>query len=245
MPEGTAPVSGPSVVLVHGAFADAASWTSVTERLVSAGIAVRAIVNPLRGLSVDSAYVASVINQIPGPVLAVGHSYGGAVITNACTHTDNVVGLVYVAAFAPDEGEKLGELVGSSKDSVLTAAVVESQYPAGPNGETAPELIIDPTKFRAVFTADLPQLQSAVLGLSQRPIAAATFGEASGPPAWKNLPTWAAVGMSDTAAGTDIVLSMARRANADITEIDASHVVMISQPAAVTDVILKALKALS
>jgi pimeloyl-ACP methyl ester carboxylesterase len=129
----------------------------------------------LRGLSADAAYVASGIDQTPGPVLAVGHSYGGGVITNACIRTDNVVGLVYVAAFAPDEGEKLGELVGSSKDSVLTAAVVESQYPTGQNSG-APELIIDPTKFRAVLTADPPQLQSDVLGLSQRPIAADVRG---------------------------------------------------------------------
>jgi pimeloyl-ACP methyl ester carboxylesterase len=218
----------PTVVLVHGAFADAASWAPTTERLILAGVSVVAIVNPLRGLRHDAAYVASVINQIPGPVLAVGHSYGGAVITNACVHTPNVVGLVYV---------------GGSKDSVLTSAVVETHYPT--HDGTAPELVIDPTRFRAVFTADLPQLQSDVLGMSQRPIASGSFAEVSGEPAWKNLPVWAAVGMSDTAAGTDIVLSMARRAGADITEIDGSHVIMISQPGAVTDVILTARKAVS
>ncbi|HEY0811976.1 MAG TPA: alpha/beta hydrolase [Pseudonocardia sp.] len=233
------------MVLVHGAFADAASWAFVTERLITAGVPVKAIANPLRGLSVDAAYVASVINQTPGPVLAVGHSYGGAVITNACTVTDNVVGLVYVAAFAPDEGEKLIDLVGNSKDSVLTSAVLESQYPTNKNTETAPELIIDPTKFRAVFTADLPQLQSDGYGLSQRPIAAGSFTEVSGPPAWKNHRSWAAVGMADKAAGTDIVLSMAKRAGADITEIDGSHVIMISQPEAVTEVILNALQAVT
>jgi pimeloyl-ACP methyl ester carboxylesterase len=236
---------GPTVVLVHGAFADAASWAPVTERLISAGVPVKAIVNPLRGLSADAAYVASVINQTPGPVLAVGHSYGGAVITNACTDTDNVVGLVYVAAFAPDEGEKLIELVGTSKDSVLTSAVLESQYPTDSEGGTAPELIIDPAKFREVFTADLPQLESDVYALSQRPIAAGSFAEETGKPAWKGLRAWAAVGMADRAAGTDIVLSMAHRAGADVTEIDGSHVVMISQPDAVTAVILKALGAVS
>ncbi len=123
--------TSPTVVLVHGAFADAGSWSGVTERLVSAGVPVRAIVNPLRGVAHDAAYVASAIKQIPGPVLAVGHSYGGAVITNAVPQTDNVVGLVYVAAFAPDEGEKLGEIVAGSKDSVLTAAVLPSLYPTG------------------------------------------------------------------------------------------------------------------
>lgn len=239
------PSSGPTVVLVHGAFADAASWAFVTERLVEAGIPVRAIVNPLRGISHDAAYVAGFINQIPGPVLAVGHSYGGAVITNAVPKTTNVVGLVYVAAFAPDEGEVLGDIVGRSKDSVLTSALEEYQYPTGEGAETAVEVLIDAARFRAVFTADLPQLQSDVYALSQRPIAAGAFAEKSGPPAWKNLPVWAAVGTADTAAGSDVVREMAQRAGAHITEIEGSHVIMISQPDAVTQVILEALRSVS
>ena len=186
------PNPGPTVVLVHGAFADAGSWAAVTERLAAAGVPVMAIVNPLRGVSVDAAYVASFIRQLPGPVLAVGHSYGGAIITNAVPLTDNVVGLVYVAAFAPDEGEVLGDIVASSKDSVLTTALQEFQYPTGNGTGTATELIIDPAEFRAVFTAELTQLQSDVYALSQRPIAAAAFGEKNGVPAWKTLPAWAA-----------------------------------------------------
>src|SRR4051794_30625901 len=114
-----APDGSPTVVLVHGAFADASSWNGVTERLESAGVSVKAIVNPLRGISADSDYVASAINQTPGPVLAVGHSYGGAIISNAATRTPNVVGLVYVAAFAPDEGETLMDIEGTSRDSAL------------------------------------------------------------------------------------------------------------------------------
>ena len=207
--------SQPTVILVHGAFADASSWAAVTERLVTAEIPVRAIVNPLRGVAVDAAYVASVINQTPGPVLAVGHSYGGAIITNAVPMTKNVLGLVYVAAFAPDEGERLGDIVASSKDSVLLPATQQYQYPTGPGGETAAEVMIDPTKFREVFTADLPQLQSDVLALSQRPIALGAFAEINGHPAWKDLPAWAAVGTADKAAGTDVVRSMAERAGAD------------------------------
>jgi pimeloyl-ACP methyl ester carboxylesterase len=156
---------GPTVVLVHGAFADAASWAPVTQRLVQAGVPVRAVVNPLRGVSSDAAYVASAISQIDGDVLAVGHSYGGMIITNAVPQTTNVVGLVYVAAFAPDKGETLAGIVGRSTDSVLTTAVLESQFPTGNNGDTATELIIDPAKFRDVFTADLPQLESDVYGL--------------------------------------------------------------------------------
>jgi pimeloyl-ACP methyl ester carboxylesterase len=232
-------------VLVHGAFADAGSWAPVTRRLVAAGVPVTAIVNPLRGLKSDAAYVASAISQIPGPVLAVGHSYGGAVITNAVPQTRNVVGLVYVAAFAPDEGEKLADITGRSTDSVLGTATLQQQYPVGDGSETAVELIIDPARFRDVFTADLPQLDSDVYGLSQRPIAASAFAEPTGHPAWKDLPSWAAVGTADKAAGTDVVRSMAQRAGAKITEIEGSHVIMISQPDAVTEVILTALKSVS
>jgi pimeloyl-ACP methyl ester carboxylesterase len=118
-----------TVVLVHGAFADGSSWAGVIERLQKNGIQVTAPVNPLRGISADSAYVASVFAQIPGPVHAVGHSYGGAVISNAAMDASNVKGLVYVAAFAPDEGEKLGDVEAGSKDSVLNSALVPHQYP--------------------------------------------------------------------------------------------------------------------
>jgi pimeloyl-ACP methyl ester carboxylesterase len=237
--------SSPTVVLVHGAFADAGSWAPVTRMLVEADVPVTAIVNPLRGVRHDAAYVASVIRQIPGPVLAVGHSYGGMIITNAVPQTDNVVGLVYVAAFAPDEGETLAGIVGRSTDSVLTSAVLEQQFPTGNGSETAGEFIIDPARFRDVFTADLSEVDSAVYGLSQRPIAASALADQTGHPAWKDLPVWAAVGTADKAAGADVVRSMAQRANADITEIEGSHVIMISQPQLVTDVILTALKAVS
>ena len=241
----SAPSPGPTVVLVHGAFADAGSWAPVTERLVAASVPVLAIVNPLRGLKTDAAYVASAISQIPGPVLAVGHSYGGAVITNAVPQTSNVLGLVYVAAFAPDEGEVLASIVARSRDSILTGATQERQFPVGAGPDTAVELYIDPARFREIFTADLPQLESDVYGLSQRPIAASIFGEETGHPAWKDLPSWAAIGTADRAAGADVVRSMAQRAGAKITEIEGSHVIMISQPDAVTEVILTALKAVS
>ena len=235
-----------TVVLVHGAFADAGSWAAVTARLVSAGVAVTAIVNPLRGVEHDAAYVASVIGQIPGPVLAVGHSYGGMIITNAVPRTTNVVGLVYVAAFAPDEGETLAEIVGRSADSVLTTAVLPRNYPVGDGPETAVEFIIDPARFREVFTADLSPLDSGVYGLSQRPIAAGALNDKTGHPAWKDgHPVWAAVGTQDKAAGADVVRAMAQRAGATITEIEGSHVIMISQPDAVTEVILTALKTVS
>jgi pimeloyl-ACP methyl ester carboxylesterase len=239
----SSPNGSPTVVLVHGAFADASSWAGVTERLENAGIAVEAIPNPLRGVAADAAYVASAIDQVPGPVLAVGHSYGGAVITNAAASTKNVVGLVYVAAFAPEEGETLLDIEGASRDSVLTSAIRESNYPTGQGGETAVELTVDRAQFHDVFAGDLSMAQSEVLGASQRPVAAAAFGEKSGPAAWKTLPSWAVVATGDKAAGSDVVRSMAQRANADIKEIDGSHVIMISQPDAVTDVIMNALRA--
>src|SRR3954454_9067571 len=131
-----------TVVLVHGAFADGSSWAGVIQRLQARGIKVTAPANPLRGISNDSAYLASVLAQIPGPVLAVGHSYGGAVISNAATDASNVIGLVYVAAFAPDEGERLGDVEAGSRDSVLNASLVPLLYPTGQGQETAVEFVI-------------------------------------------------------------------------------------------------------
>jgi pimeloyl-ACP methyl ester carboxylesterase len=232
----------PTVVLVHGAFADGSSWSGVIERLNRRGVRVTAPANPLRGIEFDSAYTASVLRQTPGPVLAVGHSYGGAVISNAAEQADNVVGLVFVAAFAPDQGERLGEVEAGSKDSVLNDALVPHQYP-GADGATATEFSIDPDKARDAFAGDLSEEQAALIAAVQRPVAEAAFSEANGPPAWKSLPSWAVVATGDRAAGTDVVRSMAERAGAQITEVDGSHVIMISQPDAVAEVILEALAA--
>ena len=231
-----------TVVLVHGAFADAGSWVPVIERLLAAGIPVRAPALPLRGLHSDSAYIASVIAQIPGPVLAVGHSYGGAVISNAATQATNVKGLVLVSGFAPEENEALSEVEGTSRDSALGPALIQAQFPTGAGDETAIELYVDPAKFPAVFAADLPDAQATAFGASQRPIAASAFDEKSGPPAWKHLPTWSVVATGDKAAGSDVILSMAHRANAETIELEGSHLIMVSQPEPVTNVILGALE---
>jgi pimeloyl-ACP methyl ester carboxylesterase len=234
------PVTTPlTVVLVHGAFADASSWSGVIERLQAAGVQVTAPANPLRGITVDSAYVASFVQQIPGPVLLVGHSYGGAVISNAAGRATNVVGLVFVAAFAPDEGERLGDVEAGSRDSVLSSAQIPLQYPTG-DGRTAVEFAIDPAKFRDAFAADLPAAQTAVMAVTQRPVAQSAFSEPSGPPGWRSLPSWAVVATGDKAAGTDVIRSMAERAGAVVTEAEGSHVIMISQPGLVADVILQA-----
>jgi pimeloyl-ACP methyl ester carboxylesterase len=235
----------PTIVLVHGAFADASSWNGVVERLLQGGHHVVAPANPLRGVAVDSAYIASYISQVEGPTILVGHSYGGAVISNAASTAKNVLGLVFVAAFAPENGETLGGVEANSKDSVLNSALVQRLYPTGKDGETAPEFIVDPAKFHDAFASDVPDKQSAVMAVTQRPVAAAAFSEASGPPAWKTIPSWAVVAVGDKAAGTDVIRSMAKRAGAKAVEIKGSHVIMVSQPQAVTDVILEALQAVA
>ena len=235
----------PTIVLVHGAFADASSWNGVIERLQQQGYTVIASANPLRGVAADSAYTASLLGQIDGPVLLAGHSYGGAVITNAAASAPNVIALVYVAAFAPEEGETLGDVEAGSKDSVLNPALVQYQFPAGPSGETSVEFAINPALLREAFAADLPEQQTALMAVTQRPVAAAAFSDASGPPAWRSLPSWAVVATGDRAVGADVVRSMARRAGADIAEVEGSHVIMISQPQAVTDHILKAARAVA
>jgi pimeloyl-ACP methyl ester carboxylesterase len=235
----------PTIVLVHGAFADGSSWNAVIERLQRQGYTVVAPANPLRGVGVDSAYLASVVNQLDGSVLLVGHSYAGAVITNAASDAPNVVGLVFVAAFAPDTDERLGEVAASSKDSVLMTVLVQRAYPTGGGGETAPEFLVDPARFGEVFAADLPAERAAVMAATQRPVAAAAFSDVCGPPAWKSLPSWAVVATGDKAAGSDLVRSMAQRAGAEIVEVEGSHVIMVSQPQAVVDLIVKAARAVS
>jgi pimeloyl-ACP methyl ester carboxylesterase len=232
-------MAAPTVVLVHGAFADGSSWNGVIERLQAKGIQVKAPANPLRGISADSAYLAGILEATAGPIVLVGHSYGGAVISNAAAQAKNVVGLVFVAAFATEEGERLGDATPTSKDAVLGPALVPGHYPTGDGGE-AVEFMVDPAKFHDVFAADLPAEQAAVMAATQRPISELAFSEASGKPAWKGLPSWAIVATGDKAAGTDLVRSMAERAGASITELDGSHVIMVSQPQAVTDVILEA-----
>jgi pimeloyl-ACP methyl ester carboxylesterase len=238
----TAPLT---VVLVHGAFADASSWAGVIPILQAAGVAVLAPANPLRGISHDAAYIASVASQIPGPVLLVAHSYGGAVITNAGTQADNVRGLVYVCSFVPGEGETLQDLAAQSTDSKVLPALRPARYPTDPTPVPGTEFTIDPAQFHAVFCADLPAAQAAIMAVSQRPLAEASFGEKTKNPAWKTLPSWAIISPNDLTIGPSGERFMAERSGAAITVLDASHVVMLSQPQAVADVILTAVDAVS
>jgi pimeloyl-ACP methyl ester carboxylesterase len=250
--------AGPlTIVIVHGAFTDASSWmgiggralfghgggNGVIERLQQQGLRVLAPPNPLRGVRADSAYLASLLNQLDGPILLVAHSYGGAVISNAAAHASNVVGLVYVAALIPEAGERLAEV--QSKDSILNPHLMERTYPTGAAGETATEYSIDPAHFRAVYAADVPEERTRLMAVAQRPIASAAFSDPSGPVAWKTLPSWAIVATEDVGAGYDIVRSMAQRAGAKVTELKGSHAIMTAQPQAVTDVILSAVAAVA
>ena len=228
----------PTIVIVHGAFTDASSWNHVIDLLQEQGYDVIAPPNPLRGVRSDSAYIASFINQIEGPILLVAHSYGGAVISNAAAQGSNVVGLVYVAALIPEEGERLTDV--QSKDSILNPLLIERQYPIGSDGETSTEYTIDPAHFRRAYAADVLEERTRLMAAVQRPLSGAAFTDTSGPVAWKTLPSWAIVATEDVGAGTDIVRSMAQRAHAKVTELKGSHAIMLSQPQAVTYVISQA-----
>ena len=232
----------PTVALGHGAFADSSGWNGVIAGLTAAGVRAQAVSNPLRGLAHDAAYVASALGQIPGPVIAVGHSYGGAVLTNAATRPGNVVALVYVAAFAPDEGETLGEIENGSTDSVLNSALLELRYPTGQGDETEVEYAIDPERFHDAFAADVPPADSALMAATQRPVAMRGFTETTGAPAWKTLPCWAVIPTGDKAAGSDVLRNMAQRARMTISEVEGSHVAFVTKPQPVINAILQALE---
>ncbi|MEU2338133.1 alpha/beta hydrolase [Streptomyces sp. NPDC006654] len=234
----------PTVVLVHGAFADAASWSGVIEELQRHDIPVIAPPNPLRGLASDAAYIASVAAQIDGPVVLVGHSYGGALITVAGT-TENVVGLVYVAAYVLEEGESLGELQGRFPLSPLVSNLKQWTYPVA-DGDPAVEVTIAADAFPAVFAADVPADVTKVLAVAQRPLAVAAFEETASAAAWKTKPSWALVAGADTAINPEVERFGAKRAGATVVEIEgASHAVAVSQPKQVAELIREAVRATS
>jgi pimeloyl-ACP methyl ester carboxylesterase len=234
------PVAAPTVVLVHGSFADASGWAGVITRLQAAGITAFAPANPQRGISFDAAYIASAANQVGGPVLLVGHSYGGAVITAAGVSVPGALGLVYIDGFAPDEGETLIDLT-TKFPSAVGAALRPAAYPHGPDGNPGQEFYLDQGMFHDVFCADLPAEQSAYMAASQRPISEVSFGEPMSVPAWKTLPSWYAIGTADETIGVPALRFYAERAGSISQDIEgASHVPMISQPDAVTEIIISA-----
>jgi pimeloyl-ACP methyl ester carboxylesterase len=231
----------PTVVLVHGAFADSSSWNGVVSRLQSEGLPVLAVANPLRGLEYDATYLRSVIDNIDGPVVVAGHSYGGTVQSEAADGAENVRALVYIASFALEVGESTGELAGKFPGAQLGDALEPIPFPAG-GGETGTDLYIQQDKFHAVFAADVPADVAALMAVTQRPIASAGLEDAATKAAWKTIPSWSMVTLKDLAIPADSMRFMAERAQSHTVEIDASHAVTVSQPDAVADLILDAVR---
>ena len=227
--------SKPTIVLVHGAFAESSSWNGVLAQLIPKGYPTIAVANPLRGVKSDADYVASVLKGIQGQIVLVGHSYGGAVITNAVKDNSNVKALVYVAGFAPDMGE--------------TAAALSGRYPGSTLGPTlAPpvtlpdggkDLYIQQDKFHAQFAADVPIKDAQLMATTQRPITEAALNEGSGIPAWKSIPSWFIYGDRDLNIPAAMQVFMAKRVKSKETVAvkGASHVVMVSHPNAVVEII--------
>ncbi len=235
-------MASPTVVLVHGAFADASSWSGVIVELQAAGVNVTAPPNQLRGIPADAAYLTSFVNQLDGPTILVGHSYAGALITQSGTDAQGVAGLVFVAAFAPEAGEQLAEINARYPDIPLSAAQRTLTYPTA-DGKPGTEVFIDHASFHDAFCADVPDEQALVMALTQRPVAVDAFTSVvTGTPAWHSLPSWAIVATADHAIHPDAERDMAKRAGATVTELDGSHAVAVSQPTRVAEVIMQAVR---
>jgi pimeloyl-ACP methyl ester carboxylesterase len=224
----------PTVVLVHGAWAESSSWSAVMERLRKDGYPVRAIANPLRGLTSDTAYVSSCLATIDGPMVLVGHSYGGAVITNSAVSDPDVKALVYVAGFIPAKGETVGDLAAKSSPPI---PLVTTEVPGGA------EVSIDPAHFRESFAGDVDRTTAADLAAVQRPAGTKAVTDASVREAYRTIPSWILITRRDKAIAPDLQRFMSKRAGAHIEEVNASHAVMVSRPDAVTRVIEDAARA--
>ncbi|PPH06782.1 alpha/beta hydrolase [Rathayibacter sp. AY1C1] len=234
----------PTIVLVHGAFADAASFAPVTRILLDAGHAVRVPAVPNRSLLGDAEYLRSFVEQLDGPVLLAGHSYGGAVITVAGA-AENVVGLVYLAAYALEEGESLGQLQGAFPDSDLPANLVYTPFPID-GAEPGTDVSVAVSAFPEVFAAGIDPAEAAVLAVGQRPLAALAFGEAAPVAAWRTRPSWGVVAAADRTINPDVERFGYRRAGVrSVVELDAPHLVMRSHPEEVARFIADAAAELS
>jgi pimeloyl-ACP methyl ester carboxylesterase len=236
----------PTIVLIHGAWADASSWNPVASDLQGQGFTVLAPPNLLRAVAVDAPYITSYLTQhTSGPVVLVGHSYGGFVITNAAVGVDNVKALVYVDAFMPDEGESTFQILGGSGSAFdvpdPTTVFDLIGYPGAPEGDV--EAFLKPDTVHTAFAQDLPEADRWLIAAGQRPITLSANTTPSGPPAWKSLPSWTVVGTQDRVIPPDTQRRMAERANATVSEAAGSHVSMLSQPRASIEAILAAVAA--
>jgi len=233
----------PMVVLVHGAWADASSWSGVVQRLQADGYRVAAPPNPLRSLSGDAAYVRTYLDSLSGPIVLVGHSYGGAVITNAATGDPNVRALVYVDAFAPDKGENVSQLAGPDSALSVDPTTVFNFVPATLPPTATTDLYINTSTFLTSFANGVPITQARVLAVSQRPATLGPITEPSGVPAWRTIPSWYLIGTRDKIIPPAAERAMAERAHSIISFFHAGHLGLISNPNAVVRVIERAANA--
>ena len=232
----------PTILLVHGAFADSSSWNGVIAILEKDGYTVRAVANPLRSVKSDAQYLADIVKATAGPVVLVGHSYGGVVITNAAESGGDVRALVYVNAFIPDVGENVFTILGGSGSALdvpdPTSVLDVGGYPGSPEGDV--EAFLKPSTVHDSFAQDLSAADRSLIAASQRPIALSANIAPTEAAAWKSIPSWAVIGTDDRVIPPDTQRSMAERAGSTITEVAASHVSMVSQPQATIDAILAA-----
>jgi pimeloyl-ACP methyl ester carboxylesterase len=226
----------PTIVLEHGAWADGSSWSGVVTRLQKDGYTVDVPPNPLRGVTSDSAYLASYLATVPGPIVLVGHSYGGFVTTNAATGNANVKALVYVDAYIPAQGDTLNSLTTQFPGSQIAPPALDIVASAG----GVADAYVKPALFRTILGNDLSAKQAAELAATQRPIVASALTDVSGPPAWSSVPSWAVIGTDDQAIPPAAQEFMAQRAHATVTKITASHLSLISHPDIVERVIEEA-----
>ena len=232
----------PTIVLVHGAFAESASWNGVIADLHRRGYKAVAVANPLRSLQEDAAYLRSVIDILPGPVVVAGHSYGGSVMSEAADGAGNVTALVYVASFHLEPGESTGEMAAKFPGAQLGAALEPVPFPLA-DGETGTDLYIQPDRYREVFAADVEPEVAALMAATQRPIAASALEDTATKAAWSTIPSWTLIARQDLAIPLESTRFMAARAGSTTVEIDASHAVTVSQPGIVADLIDNAARA--
>ena len=226
----------PTVVLVHGAFADSSSWNGVIARLREDGFGVIGMANPLRALAGDAAYLRDVLDSIDGPIVVAGHSYGGSVMGEAADGHPRVTALVYVASFLLDAGESTGELAGRFPGNELGTAL----RPVPVDGGAGQDLYIEPERFGPIFAADVPADVAALMAATQRPILADALADKATRAAWRTIPSWTLVTLGDLAVPAEAQRFMAERASSHVVEVDASHAVTVSRPDAVAALITEA-----
>jgi len=230
-------MSKPNILLVHAAFGDASSWRSVFDQLHGEHTVI-ATATPLRGVAADAAYLSAIIDQIDGPVVLVGHSYAGSVITVAGT-SDKVTGLVYVAGFAPDQGETIADLQGRFPSLAMGNFLQPTPLPDG-----SAELTVDPQRFHDIFCADVPEADAEFMAHAQRALLASAFEEPATAAAWRTKPSWAVFGTADQPIAPQLHRFSYDRAGSTVTEVEgASHLLQLSRPDIVAGVIQDAVHA--